>query len=112
MAIDLRTLWYIGQPTREQAELVKAAKAKIDPGFLIKPTLVTDDAVGVALAFEKPDFPYLYGWADVSRAKSIDGMVAALRAIWYGEHADKLTTPAKWLSRQYGVEVTEIEEDF
>lgn len=108
---DFRILWYIGEPTREQADLVLAAKNLINPGFLIKPTAVNDTAVGVALAFQKPTFAYLYGWADVSQAKNVPAMVAALRAIWYGEHAEKLTTPTRWLSRQFGVEVTEIEED-
>ena len=112
MTQEVRILPYFGTPTAVQVECIKAAKDAIDPGFLIHPKPVDDDSVGIALAFEWPGFAYLYGFAYVKTVDTPERMEAALRAIWYGTAADRLTTPAKWLSRVHTAfeGIREVEE--
>ena len=101
MTEEVRVLPYFGTPTAVQVQAIKAAKQAINPGFLILPKRVDDDTVGAALAFEWPSYAYLYGFAYVKTVDTSERMRMALEAIWYGVGSDRLTTPAKWLSRAH-----------
>ncbi len=113
--METRILPYFGNPTERQKAALRDAKAAIDPGFLILPKPVDADTVGIALAFEWPNYCYLFGFADVRTVDTPERMEAALRAIWYGDGADRLTTPEKWLTRalkaaEGGVREIEVED--
>ncbi len=115
MVTETRTLPYFGTPTERQIQLLKEAKAALNPGFLILPQRVNDDTVGIALAFELPGYCYLYGYADVRTVDTVERMQAALRAIWFGIGSDRLMTPEKWLTRalraaEGGVREIEVEQ--
>ena len=110
MSADIRPLLFLGQPTKEQMELVKQAKDELDPGFFVKPTRADENTDGIALAFQWPDYPYLDGFAYVEHVKTVGQMKSALRALWFGEHQDRITTPDRWFARM-GVEVVEVEDE-
>lgn len=105
-----RPLLFLGNPTPEQMELVRQAKEELDPGFYVKPTRASDEHEGIALAFQWPDHPYLHGFAYVEHVKTVGQMKSALRALWFGEHADRIITPVKWFAKA-GLQVREIEEE-
>lgn len=108
--MNTRPLLFLGNPSKEQAELVRLAKEELDPGFYVKPTRPTDETIGMALAFQWPDHPYVYGFLYVEHVKTVGQMKSVLRALWYGAHADRVVTPTKWFERM-GWKVREVEED-
>lgn len=108
--MSTRPLLFLGNPSKGQAELVRLAKEELDPGFYVKPTRPTDETIGMALAFQWPDHPYVYGFLYVEHVKTVGQMKSVLRALWYGAHADRVVTPTKWFERM-GWKVREVEED-
>jgi hypothetical protein len=105
-----RPLLFLGNPTKEQTELVRQAKEELDPGFFVKPTRPTDETIGMALAFQWPDHPYIYGFLYVEHVKTVGQMKSVLRALWQGAYPDKVITPEKWFERM-GWKVHEVEEE-
>ena len=108
---EIRQLLYLGTWTHEQAELVRAGKDLLDVDFLVKPTRVNDESVGVALSWGHPDYCYLYGYVNVENARTPERMRNALACLFGMDYAEHIQTPAKWLSRYLG-EVIEIEEEW
>jgi hypothetical protein len=107
--MDVRELPYFGSPTKGQAELLKAGKDLLNPGFYVQPKPVTPDTEGVAVAFEHPPYPYLDGYAYVANSDTPEKMRNALAAVYGIRYTEYVTTPAQWLSRVMGVEVKEVE---
>lgn len=92
-------------------ELVRAGKELLDPGFLVIPKRPDVESLGVALAFEHPDYCYLSGYAYAANAGTPERMRNALAAVYGLEYTEYVVTPAQWLSRVLGVDVVEVEED-
>jgi hypothetical protein len=108
---NVRTLWFIGTPTDQQVEWLKAGKQMLDPGFLVIPKRITDESDAPALAFEHPNFPYLPGYAYVATASSPLSFRNALAAIYGIEYTEYLHGPTEWFNKICGLEVREIFND-
>lgn len=108
---EIRPLLYFGPTTLEQGELTRKGKELLDVDFLVRPVRVTEDSVGVALSFGHPDYCYLYGYVNAENAKTPERMRNALACLFGIDYVEYRETPASWLSRVLGCEVTEIEEE-
>lgn len=105
-----RPLYFFGTPTQQQTELLKAGKELLNPGFMVLPKRPDADSLGVALAFEHPDYCFIGGYAYVAKSDSPEKFANALAAVYGIRYTEYLVTPAQWLSRVLDVEVREVEE--
>lgn len=108
--MEIRPLWYFGTPSREQAEALREGKKLLNVGFLIRPRLVDEDADGIAMAFQDPGYPYIYGYIDVSKTRTPVQFRNALAAVYLREYSEYVITPEKVLGNILGP-LTLIEEE-
>lgn len=106
--MEIKPLPYIGKATKQQVELVRRGKELLGVDFLVRPTEAGPDTEGPAIAFEHPNYPYLYGYAFVANSDTPEKMRNALAAVYGIEYTEYLTTPAQWLSRAMVCEIEDL----
>lgn len=111
MMTEVKNLPYIGTPTPAQVELLKAGKALLGADFWVRANPVDENTDEPAIAFQHPDYCYLYGYAYVANTDTAEKFRNALACVYGLQYTQYLTTPAQWLSRVLGAEVRELEEE-
>lgn len=106
--MDERNLYITGDLTPDRVTYIKEAKYQIDPGFAVRMVAYSEATDAPLIAFQVPHVIPAGEWAWCASVDSTARMVRALRALWFGENADKLYGQAQWLSMTVGVRVTEV----
>ena len=103
-----RNLYISGELTPERVHYIKEAKARIDPGWFTRLERYAQGTDAPLIAFQLPPVLPTEPWAWAPSVDSTARMKKVLRALWFGENADRLYGEAEWLSMAMGVEIKEI----